>query len=105
MTAPSQVALNFSGLPEDHMGSVSSLWVLQSMLLDVYLTTDKPVVCRGRAGRKGTEDMAGSYPQEDERLPHGVDMHYIKLYLLSAKRSVKCFWPVVLVALSCKNML
>lgn len=49
--------------------------------------------------------MTGSCPQEHESLPCGVDTHYIQLYLLSANHSIKCFFLVVVVALSQTNIL
>lgn len=89
-TAWSQVALNRSWLSEEYTCSVSPSWVLQNIVLDVPLAMDKPTGCRGRErGREEREDIAGSCPWESERLPHSVDVHYIKIYLLSAKCA---FW-------------
>jgi len=53
MTAPSQVALNLDCLPEEHVGSIPTLWVLQSILLNVNLTMDKTAGFRGREGGQG----------------------------------------------------
>lgn len=101
-TGPSQATLNLGWLAEEHVRSIPPLQVLQSVLLGVHLLADKG---QPTGRREGREDMTGSCPWEHERLPCGVDTHYIRLYLLSANRFIKCFFLVVVVALSQTNIL